>query len=567
MLSRALLLVLLTSVLVAQQPPFSGALARMPVKEVSVFKDGHAFVMHEGAVPTDPAGNVVMDYLPAPVLGTFWSYTVDPGIKVSSITAGQQRIVVERTALKLWEMLESNVGADIIVTEKPSGGAPLTYLATILNIPRRSSEELLLTSPPNTAESLPIRGDLILLRTPDGVKALPLDRIQDVIFKTAPKSVIGEQEFRNLLTMKLDWANRTPARSANVGVVYLQKGLRWIPSYRISVDGKGSATAKLQAVLINELTDLNGATANLVIGVPSFAFKDTLDPLSLGGAVPLSSYFQTSTRSALSNAIMSQVGAGARVAAAPAEDAGPEVSDSFQNEDLFLFTVKNVTLKKGQRLSLPVVEHKLKYKDIYTLDLPFSPPLEIRPSLNPDQQAEIASLLNTPRPAHKIRLTNSASVPLTTAPALILQDERVLSQGNLLYTPPNATGDLEIGKSVDIQVTRSESEISRTPNAVRANSDPYAEVNLTGSIRLTNYRKEAVEIEVTREVLGTARSASNNARLEKLNALAEYPAWWRYYNWPYWWNQMNGIGRITWNVTLTPGQSIDLTYTWQYYWR
>src|SRR6185503_7404621 len=101
-----------------------------------------------------------------------------------------------------------------------------------LDIPRRSSEELQATAPPNTPESLPIRGELILMRTSEGVKAVPLERIQDVVFKTPPKSLVGEQEFRNLLTLQLNWANRLPAQNANVGIVYLQKGLRWIPSYR-----------------------------------------------------------------------------------------------------------------------------------------------------------------------------------------------------------------------------------------------------------------------------------------------------------------------------------------------
>jgi hypothetical protein len=560
----------ISSIVIGQQFTPSAGLARMPVREVSVFKDGHALVMHEGSVPTDAAGNIDLDYLPTPVLGTFWTYTTDPAVKVNSVVAGRHRIVVERTALKLWEMLESNIGADVIVTEKAgsAGRESLTYPATILSIPRRTSEELETTSPPNTEESLPIRGELILVRTAEGVKALPLDRIQDVVFKATPKSLIGEQEFRNLLTLRLDWANRTPARSAGIGIVYLQKGLRWIPSYRVAVDGNGSATLKLQGVLVNDLTDLNNVTANLVIGVPSFAFKDMLDPLALASATtPLSNYFQTSARSALSNAIGSQALAPARPGTAPAEDSTPQFTNHSQAEDLFLFTIRNVTLKKGQRLSLPVAEHKLKYKDIYTVDLPFSPPVDVRTNLSAEQQEEVARLLDTPRPRHKIRITNSGTAPLTTAPALIVRDERVLSQGTMLYTPPNATGDLEIGTAVDIQVTRSETESSRTPSAVRVNGELYTEVNLTGSIKLTNFRKESVDVELKREVLGAARSATHNGRVERLSTVAEYPVWWRYYSWPYWWNQMNSIARITWNVTLAPGQSVDLNYAWQYYWR
>jgi hypothetical protein len=564
----ALSLVILTSALVAQQPAPAGALGRMPVKEVSIFKDGHAFVLHEGSMPVDTSGNVLLDYLPAPVLGTFWAYPADSNLKVSAVTAGQQRIIVERTALRLPELLESNIGAEVTVTEKPNGttrdGA--SYPATIVGIPRRSSEELQATSPPNVAERLPVKGDLILLRTADGIKALPLDRIQDVIFKSAPKPMIGEEEFRNLLTLRLDWGNRPAARNANVGLVYLQKGIRWIPSYRVALEGKDQATARLQAVLINELADLDGVKANLVVGVPSFAFKDTLDPLSLvQTANPLSSYFQTTDRSALSNAIASQ----ALIARAESAEAtsGPIIGDMSQNEDLFLFEVKNLTLKKGQRLSLPVTEQRMKYTDIHRLDVPFAPPPEVRTNISMEQQTELSRLLAAPKVAHIIRLTNTTPTPLTTAPAIVLRGDQALSQGTMTYTAPGAAVDLEIGKAVDVQVKRSETELSRTVNAVRVNGDQYSEVRLTGSIKLTNFKKETIQVEVARQVLGTVTSATNNGRAEKLDALSELPSWWRYYNWPYWWNQMNGIGRVTWTVSINPGQTVDLGYEWQYYWR
>ena len=55
-----------------------------------------------------------------------------------------------------------------------------------------------------------------------------------------------------------------------VGMTYVQKGLRWIPSYRVDVDGQGKARVKLQATLVNDLVDLNDVTVRLVVGGTPF---------------------------------------------------------------------------------------------------------------------------------------------------------------------------------------------------------------------------------------------------------------------------------------------------------
>src|SRR5512140_2388025 len=68
------------------------ALSRMPVKEVTIFKDGHAFVMHEGKMNTDAAGEVVLDYLPAPVMGTFWPYSANRNVKLTAVVASQHKV-------------------------------------------------------------------------------------------------------------------------------------------------------------------------------------------------------------------------------------------------------------------------------------------------------------------------------------------------------------------------------------------------------------------------------------------------------------------------------------------
>ncbi|HEY7116319.1 MAG TPA: hypothetical protein VH475_07025, partial [Tepidisphaeraceae bacterium] len=349
------------------------ALARMPVKEVTVFKDGHAFVLHSGTMPTDAAGNVVLDALPQPVLGTFWPYSADKNAKLSAVTASTRKVKLDRTALSVRELIEANVGAAVIVTELPvaAGGheaQPITYTATIESIPTQSGEELESTSPPGSGELLPVKGNVVLLKTQAGTKVVAFDRIVDVTFAKAPATNLAREEFRNLLTLKLDWGGKPAAKQADVGLVYLQKGIRWIPNYKVSLDGHGQAIVRLQATMINEMTDLDDVTANLVIGVPSFAFAATPDPIALQQtAAQLSQYFAQpgatggNFDNAFSNSIMTQTARMGEVRQGqggggqpPAVDLGPDIASQGKNEDLFLFQVKHVTLKKGQRMVIPV---------------------------------------------------------------------------------------------------------------------------------------------------------------------------------------------------------------------
>src|SRR5688572_25323188 len=92
-------------------------------------------------------------------------------------------------------------------------------------------------------------------------------------------------------------------------MVYLQRGLRWIPEYRIDVDGAGRAKVRLQATLIDDLADLDHASVHLVVGVPKFDFGGEIDPMALGAdAAEVASRMAQSSRfvRGLSNAIQSQ---------------------------------------------------------------------------------------------------------------------------------------------------------------------------------------------------------------------------------------------------------------------
>ncbi len=547
----------------------------MPVREVTVFKDGHAFVLRQGEMEVGASGNVTLEALPAPVLGTFWPFAEQPGASLTAVKAGSQRVKVERTALELVDLLAANVGAGVIVTDVHDR----TFRARIAGLPTRSSEELAETAAPGAPEMLPQRGTLVLLETDDGLKAMPLTDIRDVVFKDGAVRKAASEEMRHRLTLELAW-QATAAPKANVGMLYLQKGLRWIPSYRVDLGADGTARVRLQGTLVNDLTDLDDVGVNLVIGVPTFAFSHMTDPISMQAAVAQVVHAvpqQAITGQYLSNAIMTQAGMqGGRPGGAAA--AQPTEATGARSEDLYVFHVAHVTLAKGERLVVPVAEVTIPYENVYTLNLPFSPPPDAWPSItqrmhqNP-QEAEAARLMLAPKVRHEVRLTNEGPHPLTTAPALVLKEGRVLAQGMLTYTSVGSKVDLPVTTAIDVKAKKSDQEVERAPDFVTWHGDRFARVDMKGSVKLTNYKKETIHVEVLRYVLGANPAANHGGAVRVLNALEDStwsawtpPRWWRWYNWPHWWYHFNGVAEIRWELTLEPGETDELGYTWSYFW-
>jgi hypothetical protein len=328
---------------------------------------------------------------------------------------------------------------------------------------------------------------------------------------------------------------------------------------------------------------LKDATVNLVIGVPSFYFKDATDPMALNQMLAqLSPYFQndSSTQFSMSNALMTQNSGGfngrAERAAAPVAppNLGPEIGDSTQTEDLFVFTIKNVTLAKGQRMVFGVSQQTLDYKDVYTLDVGYVPPTEINRQIDA-RLTELAKQMAAPKVMHKIRMTNSNVQPFTTAPALILKDGKLLSQGLMTYASKGGTADITLTTAIEVRVKKKDKESRRTANAANFNGDPYWRIDIASSLELINNSNKAIEVEVTRHVLGNLEKASEGVKAEMVNLLEDddstgassRPSWWSNYPWPAWWSHFNGIGRLTWTAKLEPGKSNEQSYSWYYYWR
>jgi len=546
----------------------------IPVKEVTIFKDGHSFVLHQGQMPTDNNGNVTFDKLPSPVLGTFWAYSADRNVELNSVLVGKKLTCKSDTALTIPELIKANAGKRVLINQN---NLSYDYEAVILQLPSRQPDEQANNLSANSVVT-PVTSDIVLLKTVEGTKAVPINNIREITFIDEPNTTTTSEKYKNIMTFKLKWKNNS-RKTADVGMVYLQKGLRWIPNYKVDIDGNGNAHIKLQATLINELTDIENVTAHLVIGVPTFAFKDSLDPIALDETVAnLSQHFRANAQTAYAfdNAIRSQV-ANYDYAEMPAQsqpDSGPELLGSEKNEDLFIFTLENLTLKKGQRIVVSIAEYEIKYTDIYKLELPVAPPTQIRSNFSSSQHIQIEKLLHQPSVKHCLRLDNDAEYPLTTAPALILRNGRLISQALMTYTAVGGKCDLEMSTAVDVFVKCLEKQTQYTPNAMNINGNSYSKIDMAGSVELKNHKKQNIKIEIKRFVLGHIDEANLDAEISQLGhgygswfSEGDLPFWWNWCSWPWWWYHVNTLGQISWDIEMEANQKVELQYSWHYFWR
>ncbi len=571
----------LTPTLLAQEA------VTLPIREVTAFKDGHALVMRAGKVPVDARGDLVLTELPRPVLGTFWADTSQPGARLSSVRSERIESQRTKTAGTVEELLRANVGREIAFRTVYSTDKQ----GTLIDIVEQQAQAIPVApfGTPHFNSYIPPAQPtqrVALLRSDQGVSAIPIDSMLDVRFLgDGITRELTERADEERMTLDLVW-DSGPESEASASLLYLQRGLRWIPSYRVTILDDERVRIELQATLINELADLDDVMLHVAIGVPTFSFEHTPDPMGLREHMDsLGLFFQNAsagqTGAMLSNALMAQSARMSEHAYASSghlnagQPSAPELSGAERAEDLFVFSVDHVTLARGARMVVPLTSTETTFESVYTLDLPASPPTQALRNLGSEQHRQIAEILSRPVAQHVLRICNENTEghPFTTAPALIVREGRALAQGLMTYTPVGASLDLAVGKAVDLGVKTDEIESARVPNAVKWDGHDYMRVDIGFEAQLTNRKSHPVRVEVRKFAFGNPVDATAEGLSEAVSVFSADASWdfggspwWQHYNWPYYWHRLNGAARFTWSVELKPGETIGLGATWQYFW-
>lgn len=599
---------------VALSVPWAGAAAEPPAatlkltaEQVIVFKDGFSLVIKRGSGLTDKQGEIHCAEVPdAAVLGSFW-VTSQQGKLIETRAGWETRTVREEKESRCVEdieILQANKGRQCKVTladktehtgtilevlseetaaqvaEDGSVAAPMKRppLPSSSILPSsRAGTSVAAPAPPAPQEQTTISGwsgSRFVLRTGNADVLLPLSAIATL---TIPQmnTTIMKTVTKTTRSKRLSFRFMEAEQQREIALMYFRPGLRWIPSYRVELDPdekKKVAAVSLQAELINEAEDLIDVPFAIVVGVPNFRFKTVVSPFVLEQALrqvlpEANPQLGLNVRNSLSNAIYSQRTSEFRreASGASAVEGGgaidlPNELTAEGAQDLFVYNLPKLSLKKGERSAVPIFEtNAVPYRDLYTWEVHVkhndggSAPKETGPPS--------PLTLSDNQVWHQIELTNTTKLPWTTGAALLMQGNHPLAQELLTYTSPNDPARLPVTVSVETRGSFREREVGRELNALLWDGSQYARIENEVTLDLCNNKPVPVEAEITFRVGGKVAEASDKGEI----TFGDYnPADWENYRGH---PAVNNSSVVRWRLTLKPGETFQPRLKYHYFTR
>jgi len=590
---------------------------KLVVERLVIFKDGHGLVIKTGGGIADDDGRAFITEVPdAAVLGCFWATSDDKIVAMRAEWHEDKRMREQETAcVTVAELLRANVGKPMTLelTQKKKDGLPVTVEGTLLELldvpPDQEQPWMRPTATPRTSsvramsaayssmivngiaqagsftpesfvgegtlvrELVPRGGDFIVLsQANDQRLVIPVAQIQSIRGGTnlVTTTTHRQEIFTRSKRLSFDFGKDSAGKDVKLRLFYFTPGLRWIPTYRISGELKDKANLALQGEILNDVTDVDHAALDLVVGVPHFRFEDTVSPLVLEQAMRTAAAAMNLGNNSFLN---SQFDNRARVSGGqPVLDAGmtaaPELAGSGGEQDLFVYNIPDFSLKKGARATVPLWEQTTELKHLYTFNLATRRSRSngglIEQTLpNPAEQQTPAArrppntiVLN--QVWHQLELINGSKMPWTTGAALMLRGTLPLGQDLLTYTPPTGKALLPVTVSVDLRGSIDEEELARQPKALHHNGYDFTQITKKGTITISSFRNEKSQMRIAFATAGVVSKVSDDGKIRLNDGRSD--------DWDNSENiRVNNHTDVTWDVTIEPGEKKTITYEVSFY--
>ncbi len=482
------------------------ASAAVRIERVALFKNGLGFFSSRATLPAD-ATAVELGELPVPAHGSLWvEYGRDTPVR--GVFSRIEQVTRERPVGSIEDLLAANLGRSVTLEPGSISGELLSVQPALALVRSRTGT---VAVHPGSLERALIAGDQV-------------------------RSAREVETERTVLRLELD----RPAGGAEVALSYLAKGISWAPSYLIDLSDPQTARFSAKAVVVNEAVDLEDVALDLVTGFPNLRFAEVASPMAAGQT--LESFFRALRQRQMPRAEPSVLVQQRLVQVLPpGSQPGPAYSTAIAgraSEDLFLYPVPRLTLRRGERASLPLISAEMPYEHVYTWEIPdfLDPRQRYGQQEDTEREEEVW---------HACRLTNTAGVPLTTAPAQFVRDGQVVGQDVAGYTLPGTATTIRINRALGLVADQAEFETGRERQAVHLHGKDYDRIDIRGELKLRNMLGKPARVEVTKSLSGELGEISDDPRRTR-TAKGLRAA--------------NSSHRLLWTLDLEAGEEKSISY-------
>jgi hypothetical protein len=556
------------SLLVSFIPPVFAAGAEVLVspriESVSAFKNGVAVI--RASFPVDKPGVYVWQRPPIAVHGTFW---VESDAKVAVRSTTRMLPVEEGAPVPPPGLQQELEGKSVTVTLKATGAAPAAPLSgRVWSQPKPGPLHLWDTQyaslrgedsysrygyaysamrsvygnavPPMSA----FNGFLILEDERGGRQYIGFDSIASISAQGPFETKKPEMQ---AAILAFEVAEPQP-KPAVVSVTYLAKGLAWVPSYRLDLIGLDKLAIRQSAVIRNELIDLRDAEVRLISGYPNIPFAHVDSPLWANGT--LAGFFAqlssrggsgrgngggTASQQIITSNSMAPDRGGAAVPDVPEEGAA--------GVDVHFQSIGKRSLAPGDSLSVEVADAKCACEHIVEWVVP-----DPRDTYGRYRSRDDAAK-DDDQPWDAIRFVNPFKFPMTTGGAVTFEGENFRSQSTSYWVNPGQTSTLRTTKALSVRGDASETVKEGQGERVVIAGTHYQRRVADAVLRIENFRKHEVTINVRAQFSGELQSADENpkkrARSERTHAV-DQPR------------------ELEWNITVPAGGTKALSYSYSF---
>jgi hypothetical protein len=333
---------------------------------------------------------------------------------------------------------------------------------------------------------------------------------------------------------------------SKVTLRYLTHGLSWAPSYRIDITDPKSLALEQQAVIRNELVNIDGAEMRLISGYPSVQFAHVRSLLA--PRTSLASFFaelgnQNRWREidATSNAVATQQ------AVFNSRDASVPVAlgaiPAGEGVDLHYQPIGKRTLAEGDTLALSVTRGKADYERIVEW--------QVADARDEYGRYEGRGRVESDDAWDALKFKNPLAFPMTTGPATVTANGQFNGQRMSYWVNSGEETILRIEKALSVRSRAVENEQQNKDGSGRdfvwVGGRQYRKTTVEGEVAVGNHRKETISMVIRRRFSGELIQAEGGP---KTSLLAEGV------------QSVNRRNELVWTLPVKGGEEIKMKYSY-----